>query len=270
MPTRTAEARWCWHSCFPAAHGPVPGASGSASTPSRRNGLWRCLATGARWLTLQCAGARRHRPRRKRPAGRTCRRRGLRRSTVRRRHQRIRAHASGDERQPWRRCGHRPVRWRTADPGLCRHRQHRRQPDRQRGLARPGFAPWHRRRAFSQGPCVRLPAGRGAASAALQRWFAVALEPARLSWSDPAPSSHHRHAAASGLLPRPRRRHRACAQPGGPVADPIATTGEAELLEQLRRENESLRAELEETNQGYWPSMRNSTPRPSNYARHRN
>ena len=21
MPTRTAEARWCWHSCFPAAHG---------------------------------------------------------------------------------------------------------------------------------------------------------------------------------------------------------------------------------------------------------
>jgi len=34
------------------------------------------------------------------------------------------------------------------------------------------------------------------------------------------------------------------------VADPIATTGEAELLEQLRRENESLRAELEETNQG--------------------
>ena len=34
------------------------------------------------------------------------------------------------------------------------------------------------------------------------------------------------------------------------MADPIATTGEAELLEQLRRENESLRAELEETNQG--------------------
>ena len=29
------------------------------------------------------------------------------------------------------------------------------------------------------------------------------------------------------------------------MADPIATTGEAELLEQLRRENESLRAELE-------------------------
>ena len=34
------------------------------------------------------------------------------------------------------------------------------------------------------------------------------------------------------------------------MADPIASTGEAELLEQLRLENESLRAELEETNQG--------------------
>ena len=58
MPTRTAEARWCWHSCFPAAHG-LCGASGSASTPSRKTAcgdVWQLALDGSRCSVLVLDG----------------------------------------------------------------------------------------------------------------------------------------------------------------------------------------------------------------------
>src|SRR6187402_736401 len=129
-------------------------------------------------------------------------------------------------------------------PALCGHRQYRRQPAQPGRLTWPCLASRHRRRAGAAPPVVRLLAGRRPSAYPAQRRAAVALEPARLSRTgDPSPRRGD-DVAAPGLFPWPRR----C----GGVCDP---TGDfrmsgADDIDSLRAENDALRAELDETNQG--------------------